>query len=310
LQEWFSCHPAPDIVFVPTVLTPHLLAWALLIKMRKAPGKILLFFPNLAIALDQNCAPFWISSPSTKIMRLLFHWLSPEINAGKVVIGVETQPMRRALSSLISLPVKYFPHPVPSGEASSVPRPHCIRAACYGIARHEKGSDLLQEAVSLLLQAPSIRPLCISYQWLGDFADDRGRLISVPAHFESDARIHVLRKNFDSREYEEQLAATDLMILPYRARSYGLRVSRLAIEAMTLGIPMVVTEGTTMEEQSRMFGAAVTFPDGDCPKLAAAIRQAVQDWESLQELALSRRLPARDHFSVAFFRAELFPETN
>ena len=84
---------------------------------------MLLFFPNLPIRLENEGRPHWYGGPTTKLLAWLFEQLRGGVERGKVVLGVETHAMRRALEGLIGMPVVYLPHPVPAkpgGEESSV----------------------------------------------------------------------------------------------------------------------------------------------------------------------------------------------
>ena len=115
---------APDWIFVPTVLVHHLLGWWLLLRAGSVPGdsRVLLFFPNLPIRLDDQGQPHWTGGPTTKLIAWLFENLRGEVENGKVVLGVETHAMRRALEGLIRMPVVYLPHPVEAQGGTSVER--------------------------------------------------------------------------------------------------------------------------------------------------------------------------------------------
>ncbi|NBR49405.1 hypothetical protein EBU02_11290, partial [bacterium] len=104
----------PDIIFVPTVLVHHLLGWWLLLKSGSVPSnsRVLLFFPNLPIRLDEVGKPLWNGGPTTKLMAWLFAGLRKEVESGRLVLGVETHAMQRALERLIGVRVIYLPHPV------------------------------------------------------------------------------------------------------------------------------------------------------------------------------------------------------
>jgi hypothetical protein len=104
----------PDWIFVPTVLVHHLLGWWLLLQTGSVPrrSRVLLFFPNLPIHLHDRDKAYWNSGPTTKLMAWLFRQLRKEVESGRVVLGVETHAMRRALESLIGMKVTYLPHPV------------------------------------------------------------------------------------------------------------------------------------------------------------------------------------------------------
>ena len=104
----------PDWIFVPTLLVHHLLGWWLLLKTGSVPreSRVLLFFPNLPIRLEESGKADWTGGPTTKLMAWLFASLRKKVESGRVVLGVETHAMRRALEGLIGMKVTYLPHPV------------------------------------------------------------------------------------------------------------------------------------------------------------------------------------------------------
>jgi len=100
------------------------------------------------------------------------------------------------------------------------------------------------------------------------------------------------------------LSKTDVLMLPYGS-DYRLRVSRVAIEALVQGKPVVVASGTTLEDQQREFGAGVAFDGKSADSLADALKRAVNAAEKLGEQARCQAPAARDHFSVSAFRGLL-----
>jgi glycosyltransferase involved in cell wall biosynthesis len=95
------------------------------------------------------------------------------------------------------------------------------------------------------------------------------------------------------------------MLLPYRCSSYGLRVSRVIIEAMVNGIPAVATNGTTLSSQAAEFGAVIGCEDGSVESLCAAIATIERDYPKLRLRAMEQVPRAREHFSVRHFRSLL-----
>ena len=467
---------APDWIFVPTVLVHHLLGWWLLLKTGSVPqgSRVLLFFPNLPIRLDDEGQPHWTGGPTTKLMAWLFAQLRGEVENGKVVLGVETYAMRRALEGLIRMPVAYLPHPVeaklgqreasdgagvpaeaqrrgdflrnherheiarkekagqclvgqagasepdsltskladaPVSEslsrfadgpvgAAQPPRTDCgpleyashstgergliadsaggakafvsgrsildseasakpIVFGCYGAARWEKGSDIFQEAIkrilknevasaettgvwgcagepangspkgesrgsdrgnrvssaqnqsatglsepvtNYLLPAAAVgRPLRFAIQWVEDFREDSGNLISIDPLLQGHSQVEVIGRYFEGDEYERRLAATDVMVLPYR-KPYQLRVSRVVIEAMLSGMPVISTRGTTLFEQAEEYGVVVGCEEGNAESLAGAMLEVAESFESLRMSAAEKMNTAVGSFSVACFR--------
>jgi glycosyltransferase involved in cell wall biosynthesis len=199
---------------------------------------------------------------------------------------------------------------------------------CYGAARWEKGSDIFQEAIKLILknEVPSgecqvasgksqiqpvtsyqllvtaaVRPLRFAIQWVEDFQDEKGNLVQLDPWFKKHPQVEIVDRYFQGDEYERRLEQTDVMVLPYRS-PYRLRVSRVVIEAMLHGIPVIATKGTTLFEQAEEYGVALGCEEGSAQSLAEAILKVAEGFESLQTSAQKKASAAAQSFSVGFFR--------
>ena len=350
-----------DWIFVPTLLVHHLLGWWLLLKTGSVPreSRVLLFFPNLPIRLGDEGQPHWTGGPTTKLMAWLFAQLRGEVENGKVVLGVETHAMWRALAGLIRMPVTYLPHPVEaqgetrverresraSSPATSYSPPGTsakpIVFGCYGAARWEKGSDIFQEAIRLILsnevssaecRVSSVRnqsaaglsepvtrdslpataagrPLRFAIQWVEDFQDDSVNLVSIDPWLRDHPRVEVIGRYFEGDEYERRLAQTDVMVLPYR-KPYQLRVSRVVIEAMLNGMPVIATRGTTLFEQAEEYGEVLGCKEGDAESLAEAMLEVAERFEVLRASAEEKVNAAAESFSVGYFRKLISKQNN
>jgi len=303
LKKYLLQNEPFDVIFVPTVMVHHLLGWTWLIKrvLKAAPGKVVLFFPNTPIFLDENKnEPAWQPAPTAKLFCRLIRSLRKEVKRGRVILGAETQPMRAALMQLTGVPFTYFPHPVaplvaPTDARSELPEPSPIIMGSYGSARHEKGSEVLVAAVEEYCRRhPAARVQFVLQSVDGD--------PKLWARLENHPKIRLIPDYFPDGEYVRQLGATDVLLLPYRRSSYALRVSRVVIEAMVQGLPVVTTRQTTLEDQSKKFGAAVLCVDGEAETLVQAIHEMVQNFPAMKELAARQKTVAREHFSVAEFR--------
>lgn len=289
-----------DVIFVPTVLVHHLLGWVYLIKrqIKKHPIRVILFFPNAPVVHNLSDNTYtWTPSPTTALLRFLLKSLTDEVNSGKVVLGAETYAMQRALTTLTGLPFTYFPHPVaplPAPEQERAPNSKLVMAS-YGGARQEKGSDILFQAVTKFSDRYPHAPVQFILQCLQGFDDERQGLNNNPA-------VEWITRYFMEGEYAQYLGQTDVMLLPYRPGSYALRVSRVVIDALVNGIPVVVTGGTTLAEQASQWGAALLCDSEDVYSFVEAMGQMVQQQEKLRSRAKERMSMAQDHFSVANFK--------
>lgn len=296
--------PSPDVIFVPTVLPHHLLGWYFLLKsgfLRKKT-RLLLFFPNLPLKIASSGEIHWIPSPTARLMVWIFEKLRPLVESRRVVLGVETEQMRGALAQLTGLPVLYLPHPVEALPGGSAEKSQSLCFAAYGVARAEKGSDLFQAAIEKYLTNYPESRIRFAIQWIDSFEDECGNRIGVSEILSKSERVEVISSFFKKGEYAERLSETSALVLPYRGSSYMLRVSRVVIEAMVNGLPVITTEGTTLWDQLREFGAGECCRNEDVDSLVLAIREMEMKYADYAGSAQLAKTRAREHFSVANFR--------
>jgi glycosyltransferase involved in cell wall biosynthesis len=122
--------------------------------------------------------------------------------------------------------------------------------------------------------------------------------------------VKIVDRYFAEGEYAQRLAGTQVLLLPYRCSSYTLRVSRVVIEAMVHGLPVVATRGTTLAEQAEAFGAAVLCEDENVESLVAAMETMERNFEALAATAREQQAKAREHFSVRQFRETLMSKAD
>jgi glycosyltransferase involved in cell wall biosynthesis len=292
-----------DAIFVPTVSVHHLLAWTRLIKhtLRGRKTRVLLFFLTAPVKNGLAGTPIPDGSPTGRLLRATLGWLAPEIRTGKVVLGVETKAMQCAFETLSGLPFVWFPQPVAPPVREARPHGEQIKMACFGAARAEKGSDVLQEAIRLYLREKRGSRAHFTIQWIDNFTAG-GRLITKAADLETDSRVNFVTRYFREGEYAKHLQQTDVMLLPYRLDSYALRGSRVVIEAAVNGIPVIVTSGTTLASIAEAFRTGIECKDGNPQSLAEAIGQMEQGFEEMSEQARRMKSTAVDLFSVKQFR--------
>ncbi|WP_322774833.1 glycosyltransferase [Synechococcus sp. CBW1107] len=220
--------------------------------------------------------------------------------------------MRDALTRASGVLFTYLPQPVqPTIPVRSDASPltcEPLLFACYGPARHEKGSDLLQQAIKRYLAKAPASNVEFTIHWPNSFLDTWGRSVKPDLQLESDRRVTFIRRYLAPGEYADWLARTDVLLLPYRCSSYGLRGSRVALEAMVNGIPLIVTEQTAPGRQAVQYGAAVLCIDENVEDICRAISTAVDNLVGLRRLAAERMKVVREHFSARKFRSLLLEQ--
>ena len=305
LKKYLTANPGADIIFVPTVIVHHLLGWFFLVKgvLSQSQTHLLLFFPNLPIRLNET-GPALDGSPTAHLTKLLLRGMKSEIKNGTVILGVETHAMQKAAESVFGVPFTYFPHPVQPIELAGHPS-DLITMACYGPARYEKGSDLLVSAIERYLVRFPESKVQFVVQWMDDFSLRDGSTAKFPSSLRNHPKVEIITRFFTEGEYEDRLAKTDLLLLPYRSSSYGLRVSRVVIEALVNGKPAIVTANTTMAQQLKEYGSGLTCADEQVESLINAIAEAVLGLDAIAKAAQERQRSAVEHFSVEHFRNSL-----
>jgi glycosyltransferase involved in cell wall biosynthesis len=293
-----------DIIFVPTALVHHLLGWYFIVIFLGLPGKtkVLLFFPNLPFVSDEHGNNKWAKSPTTWLMRGLFRLLKPLVCKGSVILGVETEQMRMAFCKLTGLHATYFPHPVsPVLDAPPAPQPGLLFAG-YGAARAEKGSDIFQSAIEKYICDHPDGKLRFAIQWNDGFTGYNGKPRSISPLLTNSKKVEYIERYFGDGEYIERLQKTHAVVLPYRQATYSLRVSRVVIEALINGIPVITTAGTTLSDQVSRFGSGLEVSDGNPDSLVDAMREMEGSYSFYADKAWRTRQQAATHFSVGTFR--------
>lgn len=308
LRRIFRQHEAPDLVFFPSTFTHHLIGIVPFIKRfsRQAESRFLLFFPSVPIYFDTNDQAARIKpDPSAKLFPRLIRSLANEVESGRVILGVETVAMQAALSGICGLPFTYFPHPVAFSTNSNLTIPRDGKTplfGCYGPARWEKGSDSLIAGIEALLrQNPDIKAR-FAIQWLDDFKDPSGAWVTRSEFLRNHPSVEFIESFFaPDGGYRRQIERTDVMILPYRD-PYRFRLSRVAIEAMIAGIPILSTRNTTLFDQASEHGVCLPLEEPAADSIPLSILNALSFFDDLTSRARATAAIASSHFSVETFR--------
>lgn len=331
LDRWLREQPAYDWVCALTMRLQHLLAFALLSRSKSVPEStrfLLLFVQGFGHYAEPGNPSIIPNNLSNRLARLCFRLMAPAVRAGRVVLGAETAGMQEELQRFTGLAVRLFPHPVPRplsiphrlalNEELSITqegptmrnhlpgsKSQTVTITCPGFARHEKGNDLLQEAARKLLADPAHQNLRFVFQWPEPFAMPDGRMLGPDPALMSDSRVQFLNDNLDSDAYEALLGRTDLIILPYRRSSYYHRVSRVAIEAASRGIPLVYMSGTWTAEVAARSGGGSKIENETSAAVVAAIQHALDHLPTLRASASSGAEAVWSFHSASNFRRML-----
>ena len=170
----------------------------------------------------------------------------------------------------------------------------------YGFARHEQGVDVLVKAIEVLNERSGLNAE-FRIVWPKPFQMPDGSWLEPKMFTHLGSHVRFIEHALSPEQYFQALVETDWLILPYRVGSYMGRCSRISIEASALGIPVIYTQGTDLEEVVRSHGEGVGIPDEDADALAQAIKLAIQKNQHFKEKSVEKQAAVRLNFSASVF---------
>jgi hypothetical protein len=309
LTRFLRSRSSYNWILALTIRAQHVLAYLALAHrlQRIGGGRLMLLFvqgqgeyagPGRPTSFAQNAG--------SRLMKMALRMMNTHVASGRVVLAAETAAMKAEYERFSGLPFRLFPHPASLRRLPDVgPAGPELTFVSPGFARHEKGSDVLQDAIIELFRATPELPARFILQWLQPFKRPDGSTASPSEELLQNPRVQVIDRKIEEKEYAHFLHRSDFAVLPYRPDSYHARVSRVAIEASCIGKPLLVSEDTWLETHVRQFGGGLTFRSDCVPSLMATIREATESHSDLTRQAQSRAADAREYYSVGHFRETL-----
>jgi FkbM family methyltransferase len=303
-------HGPFDVLFAPTVVIHHVIGWRLLsMRQSRRIGSMVLLFRNNAgtYAADSGVPVF---KRSTNVLKWALRSFRPLIGQGRARLVTDSAKLALEYRHLCGI----APDVLPSPRISPPPAlGHDTRApdapvvlSCLGPARFEKGIDVMQAAICLYLaENPDSRAQFV-IQWNEPIVDEMGNPYVPDPALVADPRVTIIDRALTSAAYDAAIAASDCMLLPYRRTSYFARISGVAVEAVTAGVPLIYTRDTWVEDLVHEVGIGIGVADGDIAGLALAIRMMVSDYRDYRARAreraeLARRSHSPDHFTESLW---------
>jgi glycosyltransferase involved in cell wall biosynthesis len=239
-----------DLVFVPTLGGVELIGIALYSVLENAASLDwhLLFrrdLPKTKSLLDG------ISHINLSRTRKSFAEFDKRFEKGNVTFYSDTEKLAEQYNQLGAF--HFLTLPIPIGDSLSVRKRTGqlpLTVSYLGDAREEKGFHLLPKLIKDLRAA--------------GLGEDRVRFriqVNLP-HAGTTARVRyaknkltkrqgfgleLLEGPFDSDKYHELITSSDIILVPYYAKSYRARSSGIFAEALAAGVPTIYPRGTWME---------------------------------------------------------------
>lgn len=299
-----------DLLFAPTVTVHHIWGWRMLLALYgKRIGRMVLLF-----RFNEGFYPPGSSTPIFARSSIAIKWgmqsFAKALAMGKAAFATDSSRLAREYQILTGITPDIYPSPrVAPFSSSERPLKQAdapLVLSSLGPARFEKGIDLLQNAIKACFAKGFPRPVKFVIQWNQPILAGDGKLYEPDPELLADPRVEFITRALDSGEYDAAIEATDLMLLPYQRASYYARISGVAVEAATAGIPMLYTRDTWNSDLVDSCGAGVPWDDGDQAGLAAGIENFVDNYQTFHDAAMARRADAQAAHSSGAFLAKLW----
>jgi glycosyltransferase involved in cell wall biosynthesis len=306
-------HGPFDCLFAPTVVVHQLAGWRLLMARhggRSIKRMVLLFRNNAGSYREGSSKPHF--KRSAAVLGILMRSFSPWLRTGQAEFATDSAVLAAEYRCLSGIEPTVFPSPRVSAVAPAMQKT-CnsskpITFSSLGPARFEKGIDIMQEAIRRYLENEPEKNVRFVIQWNCELLDEAGVVYEADRRFQTDPRVRFIRHAMSSSEYDEALMETDVMLLPYRRESYFARISGVAVEAVTAGIPIIYTRDTWCERLVTSVGAGLGVKNNDASDLLHAINDMVRNFKTLQAEAQTRAELAREAHSGASFLRKLWEQ--
>ena len=280
------------IVFLENAHHFNLLAWGRWIR-RFQPTRAPTFVVMLRFSYFDARRQRW--RRSGQLVRLALRTLEKASLVHRVRLVADSQVLAGEYRSLTRLPVSILPTPLTcrlSSASAATPfsTTGAVNVLLPGRPSLSKGVATFVKAITRLAERGRLSGLTLTLQ-------DYPTPVREPQLARSMAMlrelslpgVHIVEKPLDESGYYLLMSGADLVVLPYFQEEYHAMVSGPFVEALALGKPVVVTEGTWMSEQLERFGAGLTVRDRDAEDLARAICAARDNYQQLAERAAARR---------------------
>lgn len=296
-----------DLIFLTATKLQHLVLWKIytVLRGRRFRASLLLFFMATPVRKKAGGAGYEWEGFLGRAFGALVKSLCFGSGGKRIRFATETEQLSDCLSALSGVPFETLPQPVEADgvrlAASRTKNDNPITIGSFGPPREEKGSHLLIKAMAELVAGNQVPDARFVIQWTEDFLCSNGELASIPSELQDSEQFCAITHYFAPGEYENLLEEIDAVVLPYGS-NYDLRGSRVVIDALVRGLPVAVTNASSMQTLAERYGCSVLINEWNESAISAAIKELVDVARNRNEKERELRKVAQDYFSVKNFR--------
>lgn len=298
-----------DCILLPAVRIHQLMAWRRLCSesLGKRFDRLILFVLNSEAVYDEGFTQFHFKKTSL-LIKIILRSFKNYVAQGKVVLAGDSHITSHEFETLAGVPFRVFPSPALGLEAihsDQLSQPdeftNTTTFVILGVSFIDKGIDVLQKAIVLLLKENPLLPARFVIQWAREMVDYDGKLVPISETLRNAKQVELIENVLSEEAYKQYMHEADFIVLPYRLKVYFNRISGVAVEAACAGIPMIVTQNSWLEWAIKEYGAGVSVKDGDYNDLADKIKYCIAHKNSLIQEAEQRKATAIEKNSSAYY---------
>ena len=296
-----------DCVLHPNALMADLLTWCVMPRTSRHRVSRVVFSTWLPIATYHEDRPPSFAR-KLRLWRVIAWMLRKEFAVGRMLCVTDSRRIAdeyRVASGLDAV-VTGSPRDIAITQPKLSSAGRTLIFGSLGAARWEKGIDLFQSAIAVLVARGDANFMRFLIQWNRPVARPDGSIFPRDAQLANAPQVDWRNGVLTSQDYDGALAAIDCMVLPYRRLMYQSRSSAVAVEAACAGIPMIYTADTWLSDFVVEQGAGIAVADGDVEGLERAILAMAADYPTYKAQAVERSAIARQRNSPAEFARVLW----
>jgi hypothetical protein len=241
-----------DVIFLPTVSEAELLGLAKFLAENadsQKPTWNLLFRGNIYNGRESDYAA---QEYSVSHLCSTLHSVRMQLTNHKLALFTDTDELTAQYNRLGGYRFRTVPIPHTHSAVEEQAEQGCLRAVYLGDARSEKGYHLIPGMIQDLWQ-DFVVPGKVRFILQSNYNVSGGEPAAVVARNQMESlpadRVRLLKEPLASDEYRELLLLGHINLLFYDRRNYYARSSGVLVEALSVGMPVVVPAGTWLSRQ-------------------------------------------------------------
>ena len=261
------------VIFMHTTTPLQLEQFATFINKRQ--HSIRKLFVMLRYAPSPN--PFMPMAGSCVEYKNAFNKLKTIRDKSKLILMTDSKILVREYSYITDLTVHLYPIPHTQHVNENLKKSTPNVISYLGNARATKGFQYLPSLVEKSQKSSLMKDWNFAFQANVMFERDLESCISVSRLRKLPVTLY--ENELTVKEYNDLLSNSRIVLIPYQSLYYYAQTSGVLVEALSLGIPVLVPKGTWMSSVIKDARVGVDFAPGDISSMYDGLHELISNIE-------------------------------